>query len=248
MTKIKTDLNVLFLTIIALSGLIAMDAYSSESSTDLHSPTSSADMHAPTDASGYLTPDQAALLLSATAHRLRPYTNEDAEFSRLIHLLRLVQQRLEETGYECQFDEELSVHLPPLLQSIARNFGPRLQNVSRFKKFLASSGVVEVLERAVDDLEEYALYLASARLAADRTSFEIHAPRYKVPRSCTSSPSARGSTSSRQPAPPSSRPRVRFGPHDSLTSRQAPIRRRVDSVENYRMPDLAELYVDPDWV
>ena len=56
--------------------------------------------------------------------------------------------------------DNIPSNLPALLHSISRNFTPRLQNVSRFKKFLAATRIME-------SLEDYALYLASVRLAPD---------------------------------------------------------------------------------
>ncbi|KAL1698770.1 hypothetical protein EV121DRAFT_217615 [Schizophyllum commune] len=48
----------------------------------------------------------------------------------------------------------------------------------------------------MESLEDYALYLASVRLAPDRTSFEMHAARYKPPRSLSPSSSMSGGSNS----------------------------------------------------
>ncbi|KAL1713843.1 hypothetical protein EV715DRAFT_210835 [Schizophyllum commune] len=48
----------------------------------------------------------------------------------------------------------------------------------------------------MESLEDYALYLASVRLAPDRTSFEMHAARYKPPRSLSPSSSMSGGSTS----------------------------------------------------
>uniref|UniRef100_D8PTV2 Expressed protein n=2 Tax=Schizophyllum commune (strain H4-8 / FGSC 9210) TaxID=578458 RepID=D8PTV2_SCHCM len=171
----------------------------------------------------------------------------------------------------------------------------------------------------MESLEDYALYLASVRLAPDRTSFEMHAARYKPPRSLSPSSSMSGGSSSipagsrlggltsggstfsgsrrhvtfggsrvhdssmdhsysgtmrsgssgtstddswtsstRQLAFPYRELSVKLQPHEATEKyrskgsahsgrRSTSSRRRKDSIDNYRTPGLAELYVDPDW-